>query len=1159
MATVPVYCICRLPYDVTQFMIECDACKDWFHGSCVGVDEDEAPDIDIYHCPNCEKTDGKSTMKNKKRNKHDTGQSGDIRAVQNGSQVFIKELRSRTFPSSEDIVVKLNGSQLTMDYLEEVGFNEPILVLKKDGLGMSMPAPTFYINDVENHVGPDVGVDVIDVTKQTDSKMKLKDFVDYYYSTNRKKVLNIINLEFSDKRMDSIVESPQIVRRLSWVENYWPDDALLGKPKVTKYCLIGVKDSYTDFHIECGGASVWYHVLKGEKIFFLIKPTSANLSLYERWRSSANHTEMFFADQVDKCYKCTLKQGQTLFIPSGWINAVLTPVDTLAFSGHFVHNLSVEMQMRAYEVEKRLKVNCLTPFPNFETACWYVGRHLLERFKGLHKSNKQPAAYLVHGAKIINGAFRAWTKKQALLEHEDELPENMKPTQLIKDLAKEIRISENAAKAIKSDLSSKAPVEEPPAAPSEPEDPASPSSVPSPSPPLREKPARKKASKPPKPPKMPKAPKPPKVPKVKEGGNKKGKKEKEVPPPPPPSKPSSLAALESHAKDILSKMDQPKKGKMGGKVANNILSMSGTCKQNDLEKIEIREQNKKQAEAKWKYKNSKPDSLLKMETEVHKFERTPLSGNKDKFAFSMTHKKLLGSKLKPQTNSSVFSSLQNLKEDKAKPVRDEYEYVSDEGELKIDEFPIRRKKRDLSFLSNIKEAIQPSKKPKLIPSDVKKTDSSDEESLHIDTEVKPEVKREVKGRNLKVKKKAGSTAGILDLLQASKAVGGIDYSVNSQPPASPSTQEAIQGMLSMANLSSGVTAGAATISSDTPGAWGCDRPGRNHSNTTTAGRKGGAACGAGGGVSKRPAKRPPKKTKKNSSIDSAEFDDDQDHMDACFKDSDYVYPSLESEEDNPVFKSRSKKRKGSDTPYSPTARVGPSVLRQARPAREGARVASIETGLAAAAAKLSHQEEQQKTKKKKKSTKKKPPAAVREEEEEEQVRKLSRYSSSPEPGMGQDTEPGQTNHEYSSGAGGSQAGGLQPMAPGVILTQRRPSTSSLSQNNNTAKGERGGGAGGEAAGGGGASAGGGGAAGASAEGGGAAGGGGAAAASGGGGGAGAGGEGAAGGGGASTAGGAVTGGAAAKGEAKRLKKGMATAKQRLGKILKIQRNGKLLL
>lgn len=58
------------------------------------------------------------------------------------------------------------------------------------------------------------------------------------------------------------MEPPDIVKKLSWVENCWPDDALLAKPKVTKYCLICVKDSYTDFHIDSGGASAWYHVLK---------------------------------------------------------------------------------------------------------------------------------------------------------------------------------------------------------------------------------------------------------------------------------------------------------------------------------------------------------------------------------------------------------------------------------------------------------------------------------------------------------------------------------------------------------------------------------------------------------------------------------------------------------------------------------------------------------------------------------------------------------------------------------------------------------------------------------------------------------------------------------------------------------------------------------
>uniref|UniRef100_A0A8C2JZ74 PHD finger protein 2 n=1 Tax=Cyprinus carpio TaxID=7962 RepID=A0A8C2JZ74_CYPCA len=902
------------------------------HGCCVGVDEDEAPDIDIYHCPNCEKTHGKSTLKKKKSwNKHDTGQSGDVRPVQNGSQVFIKELRSRTFPSSEDVVVKLSGSQMTLDYLEENGFNEPILIQKKDGLGMAMPAPTFYISDVENYVGPDVLVDVVDVTKQTHSQMKLKEFVDYYYSTNRKKVLNVINLEFSDTRMASIVESPQIVRKLSWVENYWPDDALLGKPKVSKYCLICVKDSYTDFHIECGGASVWYHVLKGEKIFFLIKPTSANLSLYERWRSSSNHSEMFFADQVDKCYKCTLKQGQTLFIPSGWINAILTPVDCLAFSGHFVHSMSVEMQMRAYEVEKRLKVASLTPFPNFETACWYVGKYYLERFKGLHKANKQPPPYLVHGAKIVNGAFRSWTKKQALLEHEDELPENMKPTQLIKDLAKEIRISEVRCCKVVGDL----PV----------------------------------------------------------------------------------------------------------KCVRRKEFQSTDCRLVFL----------------FIFQNSKPDSLLKMEEE-HKFDKSLLSHKDNKFAFSLSNKKLLGSKmLKTQTNSSVFGSIQNIKEEKPKPVRDEYEYVSDEGELKIDEFPIRRKKnavkRDFSFLSNIKEPIQPAKKPKLQQSDMKSPDSSDEESLHIDTEAKTEVK----GRNSKVSKnKGGSSAGILDLLQASKQVGGIDYSNNSQPPASPSTQEAIQGMLSMANLQSS--------DSCLQTSWSNSQA-KNNSHSSTASKKQSSVAGAGN--SKRPAKRLPKKTQKSSSVDSLDmFDDDQDHLEACFRDSDYVYPSLESEEDSPIFKSRSKKRKNTDdTPYSPTARVGPTVPRQERPAREGARVASIETGLAAAAAKLSHQEEQ-KIKKKKKSTKKKPMAV-------EEPHKLSQDSSSPEPTP--DSETNQGDHEYSTGTS-KTAGSSQPMAPGVFLSQRRPSSSSSSQ---------------------------------------------------------------------------IT--------SSRLKKGMATAKQRLGKILKIHRNGKLLL
>ena len=49
-----LYCLCRQPYDESQFYICCDRCQDWFHGRCVGVLQTESESIDEYKCPNCE-------------------------------------------------------------------------------------------------------------------------------------------------------------------------------------------------------------------------------------------------------------------------------------------------------------------------------------------------------------------------------------------------------------------------------------------------------------------------------------------------------------------------------------------------------------------------------------------------------------------------------------------------------------------------------------------------------------------------------------------------------------------------------------------------------------------------------------------------------------------------------------------------------------------------------------------------------------------------------------------------------------------------------------------------------------------------------------------------------------------------------------------------
>lgn len=63
----PVYCICRKP-DTGVWMIGCDLCNDWFHGSCVNISEEASKRFVKYACPRCEAAGrGHSTYKRKCR------------------------------------------------------------------------------------------------------------------------------------------------------------------------------------------------------------------------------------------------------------------------------------------------------------------------------------------------------------------------------------------------------------------------------------------------------------------------------------------------------------------------------------------------------------------------------------------------------------------------------------------------------------------------------------------------------------------------------------------------------------------------------------------------------------------------------------------------------------------------------------------------------------------------------------------------------------------------------------------------------------------------------------------------------------------------------------------------------------------------------------
>lgn len=145
---------------------------------------------------------------------------------------------------------------------------------------------------------------------------------------------------------------------------------------------MGVKDSYTDFHIDFGGTSVWYHIIHGKKIFILIPPTEENLEKYEQWNKNPKQSSIYFADLIDKneCIKCELEAGNSLLIPTGWIHAVYTPEDSVVFGGNFLHSLNSKLQIKVTEIEERCKVGPEFMFPYFPEMNWLVADHYARMF-----------------------------------------------------------------------------------------------------------------------------------------------------------------------------------------------------------------------------------------------------------------------------------------------------------------------------------------------------------------------------------------------------------------------------------------------------------------------------------------------------------------------------------------------------------------------------------------------------------------------------------------------------------------------------------------------------------------------------------------------------------------------------------------------------------
>ena len=183
---------------------------------------------------------------------------------------------------------------------------------------------------------------------------------------------------------------------------------------------MSVARAYTDFHVDFGGSSVFYHILRGNKTFLFIEPTPANLRRYEAWCGDSEQAKRFLGEEVKECIRVDLSAGDTMIIPSGWIHAVYTPTDSLVLGGNFLTPIHIPSQLNIANIETKTRVPKKFRFPFFDMAMWYTAIYYLDTYIPRRKRGPIPKAgrrntdgmseYEIEGLKVL--AEWLWKKSK---------------------------------------------------------------------------------------------------------------------------------------------------------------------------------------------------------------------------------------------------------------------------------------------------------------------------------------------------------------------------------------------------------------------------------------------------------------------------------------------------------------------------------------------------------------------------------------------------------------------------------------------------------------------------------------------------------------------------------------------------------------------------
>ncbi len=312
--------------------------------------------------------------------------------------------------------------------------------------------------------------------------------------------LNVISLEITKvKGLEMLIKPPEVLschdpKSICW-SKFWPlnEDKWDERPSFNNYCLIGVKDSYTDWHVDLGGTSVWYHIVSGGKIFILVKPTEQNRRKYIEWEQRKSREgkdsdedehrvrHIGFLEYCDKyCNKIPddevfhveFAAGETLLLPSGWIHCVITTEDALVFGGNLLHDYCAESQINVFKdereyVDKKFMLNGFKRFHWYSmmesksgSLAWQMTKFIDEHeawcgeVKNKHDFTERKLKAIEHIQEFLATTLRqSFDDDDAPVEFEK--PKQVACEHVLKDIKSRVKTAKNIFKTNKYKMKSK--------------------------------------------------------------------------------------------------------------------------------------------------------------------------------------------------------------------------------------------------------------------------------------------------------------------------------------------------------------------------------------------------------------------------------------------------------------------------------------------------------------------------------------------------------------------------------------------------------------------------------------------------------------------------------------------------------------------------------